>query len=673
MEKRQLINAATGPSRTSVLSSSCSAFLLPSNGIITLNSSTTITLNSDAIYQPLCTESSDVIVSQPVLTTDDHFRDPFYASILPGCYALAATTVIAYLLVILLLITPETFLHNGVLILGRRGFINGPSSSDSGIGIGGRPWLQKVAVLTVAISLTIASANTFKIAEAQYVIGYLDAQALQKTLEDGVELKIIRVVSDTFLWLAQAQTLIRLFPRHREKIIIKWTAFALITLDELFSTLNAFAYKGSSRPRSFVDAVPALAYLFQLALSLLYAASVIYYSMTKKKFAFHHPHMKNICLLALLSLLSVLVPVVFFVTDISKPDLAVWGDYVRWVGAAAASVVVWEWVERIEALERNDKKDDVLGREIFDGDEMIDINPSTGSTQDDGSATASKRISNNSGNNHGRNESSFAKRWPYIWGIFNRLRTRSRLDIESGTAPSQPKCQDRHASLWPTRPLPVANSVSRTWLLSAKSTINSTSENPASKATQIDNIPETDLLQPVSKEVPTKPNSSEVINYKISNAAKGTMAQDANSMNPLYSCDSLDETNHNIFKEQKFVKEISNPKNENNELIRDHSTSLKWELRTRIEDIASSQLRRFRIQEPRCSISARMLPKTVIPAPPRRINYTVALNENEEPDRNVTPSKIDLFLCSPTTNSLTHGSSISDQSDQNKHCNSKNS
>jgi len=64
---------------------------------------------------------------------------------------------------------------------------------------------------------------------------------------------------------------------------------------------------------------------------------------------------------------------VFFVLDISKPDVAGWGDYVRWVGAAAASVVVWEWVERIEALERNDKKDGVLGREIFDGDEMLEV------------------------------------------------------------------------------------------------------------------------------------------------------------------------------------------------------------------------------------------------------------------------------------------------------------
>lgn len=86
--------------------------------------------------------------------------------------------------------------------------------------------------------------------------------------------------------------------------------------------------------------------------------------------------MRNVCLVALVSYVSILIPVVFFVLDISLPRLAGWGEYIRWVGAAAASVVVWEWVERIEALERDERKDGILGREIFDGDEMLDVTPS---------------------------------------------------------------------------------------------------------------------------------------------------------------------------------------------------------------------------------------------------------------------------------------------------------
>jgi hypothetical protein len=237
--------------------------------------------------------------------------------------------------------------------------------------------LQKVAAILVAISLTIATVDSFKVAERQYNYGFSDAEALSEEVIDGLEIRIVRVISSTFLWLAQVQTLIRLFPRHKEKVMIKWAGFALIVLDTTFSILENFWVRNSStRPRLYDDAIPALSYLFELSLNLLYAAWVIFYSISKHRYAFFHPKMRNICLVALLSLCAILIPVVFFVLDIARPEIAGWGTYIRWVGSAAASVVVWEWVERIEALERDETKDGILGREVFDGDEMLEVTPS---------------------------------------------------------------------------------------------------------------------------------------------------------------------------------------------------------------------------------------------------------------------------------------------------------
>ncbi|KAG6000912.1 hypothetical protein E4U21_004883 [Claviceps maximensis] len=304
-----------------------------------------------------------------------NYRDPFYASTFPVCYALAATTVTAYMLLIMLFMTPRSFLDGGVVYLGRRsGFTH---SSSGGENIGGRPWLQKVAALTVAVSLTIATYDTFKIAALQYSYGVQNAASMQSEVMGSMELRVTRLVSNFFLWLAQAQTLIRLFPRHREKVIIKWVAFALITLDLIFSAINSFkrGESGASGPNpaagSFDHPIPALSYMFQLLLGVLYAAWVIYYSLMKKRYAFYHHLMRNMCVLAMISLTSILIPVVFFILDISRPKFAGWGDYVRWVGAAAASVIVWEWVERIEALEREEKKGGILGREVLDGDDDV--------------------------------------------------------------------------------------------------------------------------------------------------------------------------------------------------------------------------------------------------------------------------------------------------------------
>jgi PalH/RIM21 len=276
----------------------------------------------------------------------------------------------------MLLITPRTFfiggVGGGVGLLSRRGIISGSQGGASIIGVGSRPWLQKVAALTVAISLTIATADTFSVAQRQYALGIENADDLRVEVANSVQIKVSRVISDIFLWLAQVQTLIRLFPRHKEKVLIKWIGFALIVLDTTFSCLNSFSPLASPQQTKLSAAIPALSSLFQLALSLLYASWVLYYVWCKRRYAFYHALMWNVSIVAILSIVAIATPVVFFITDLANPSIAGWGDYFRWVGAAGASVIVWEWVERIEALEREEKKDGILGTEVFDGDDSDD-------------------------------------------------------------------------------------------------------------------------------------------------------------------------------------------------------------------------------------------------------------------------------------------------------------
>lgn len=381
---RRQIWAHPGP--TNAVPKHCAPFRLPAGGSLHLvGGENILTLSENAIFNPACLDEQasspdhSHIFETATLVIDA--RHPFYSSTSPLVYAIAASTVVSYMLVIMLFITPRTLFAGGGGgggFLAQRGMISGAAASSSVLGIGSRPWLQKVAALTVAISLTIATADTFKILEEQYHAGYEEVAALTDLVFEGLDIRIVRVISDTCLWLAQVQTLIRLFPRQKEKVIIKWIGFSLILLDTIFTILNYFVVgKGTTRPRKFVDAIPALNYLFALALSLLYAAWVIYYALCKRRYAFYHRNMRNIILVAILSLAAIHVPVVFFVVDIAQPNVAGWGNYVRWVGAAAASVVVWEWVERIEALERDENKDGILGQEIFAGDEMLEVTPST--------------------------------------------------------------------------------------------------------------------------------------------------------------------------------------------------------------------------------------------------------------------------------------------------------
>lgn len=239
-------------------------------------------------------------------------------------------------------------------------------------GLGSKPWLQKVAVFLVACGLTVASVDTFRV--AGFMDGYeiINASDIRDRVSGSLEVRIVRVISGVFVWLAQVQTLMRLFPRRKEKLIIKWFGFSLILCDLIFNCLNNFL--GSAPPEGspthYQDAIPALSYLFQLAISLLYMAWVSYYVATKKQYAFFIPDQLNMLVIAILAMISVAIPVAFFVADISVPKVAGWGDFLRWVGSAAASILVWEWVDRIEAVEREAKRDGILGREVFDEDEL---------------------------------------------------------------------------------------------------------------------------------------------------------------------------------------------------------------------------------------------------------------------------------------------------------------
>ena len=686
MEPRQLFRDMTAqPTPTPLVGTNgreCSPVNLP-EGIIALPNGEVVTLTAAAAFKPMCTLTSPPAIiannggpvdkeSLPdeLAAGDDalhysDFRDPFYASTFPQCYALAATTIVAYTLVIMLLITPRSFLDGGVVVLGRKGFTNG----GGGTSIGGRPWLQKVAALTVAISLTIATSATFREAEDQYRDGYQNAKYLQDKVLGGNELKIIRIISNTFLWLAQAQTLIRLFPRQREKVIIKWTAFSLITLDVIFQCLNSFRYEGqdATRPRSFTEAVPALSYLFALALGVLYAAWVIYYALMKKRYAFYHPQMKNICLVAVLSLLAILVPVVFFILDISKPEFTGWGDYVRWVGAAAASVIVWEWVERIEALEREEKKDGILGREVFDGDEMLEITPSElswprrrkkgpgdpdtesgTSGRDDGSTTVQ------------------GTRWPSVTSITSRYRAQSRS--RKADKPTEP--QDTRSTnhdridrirfvqppLWPARPPPAVTPVSRADTASAASTIYAVRYHPLTETTSRSTPPPTqdpghfgrsdsaassdhgddDTL---SVEPPDQPQI--VSRGPRETQETGGTHQEQETQTPgnrwrlLGRGISLprlgrSDRNSDSEKEQQVVvvRPPPVPLSPDGEKARPEEPSARWDIRTRLEEFVVTQAERLR-ERIKPTPDTDSLPVTVIPAPPRRGAALAQLRENE--------------------------------------------
>lgn len=638
---RQLWNL---PSSTVTLHPHCTPVTLPSNGVLQLADSV-ITLTTNVVFQPQCTTelSGDAV---PIT----HLRDPFYASTIPMVYVIAATTVIAWVLVVMLIIASRTAYMGGSsaapAFSNGHGIIGGANGGTSGLlGAGSRPWLQKVAALAVAISLTIATADTLEVAQRQYGSGIMDAPALRREVLGSLEIRVTRVVSDVFLWLAQVQTLVRLFPRHKEKVLIKWIGFVLITFDSIFSCLNSFLVNGEAKGRNFVDAIPALSYLFELALGLLYAAWVIYWSITKRRYAYYHRKMRNISLIALLSLTALLTPVVFFITDVSNQDVAGWGDYFRWVGAAAASVVVWEWVERTEALERDDKKDGILGREVFDGDEMLDVVPSNG---EDAAWTQSRNLRRNfrrhrrnddgpaGGNGTNMMESSLGnvtqrfrskhQQSPQHYPLGRAHTVSAPLDDEEGQTASHTILETEQPAIigGPTPPAPVASPINRGDTTSAGSTVYVVRYHPVA-----------DVPQPIRR--------------RVANDCDERPKANGNLERTLLECD--EDQNEEPHRANNSWHAVSNPfkrkrSSPPQEIQRARTDGVmtqraitpahdfsKWDLKSRLGVLAAETGDRIRDRRAIRTQQADSTPITIIPAQPRggRFWTPPALSENDVP------------------------------------------
>ncbi|KFA67443.1 hypothetical protein S40285_00165 [Stachybotrys chlorohalonatus IBT 40285] len=644
----------------------CTTTILPANGVLTFGDGAgTMVLQHAAVFLAPCVatlaprqDEFDYANGESSLTQHDsndspqfsNFHDPFFASTFPICYALAATTITAYMLVIMLFITPRSFLDGGMVTLSRRSFTN---SSSGGISIGGRPWLQKVAALTVAISLTLATADTFQIAEEQYSWGAQNAQVLQMEVLGSTELKVIRLISDTFLWLAQAQTLIRLFPRQKEKIIIKWAAFALITLDVIFSAITIFRYSDNgvnvTNPRNFVAPVPALSYLFQLTLGVLYAAWVVYYAIMKKRYAFYHPLMKNICLVAIISLCSIIIPIVFFVLDISKPQFTGWGDYVRWVGAAAASVVVWEWVERIEALEREEKKDGILGRQVFDGDETLEVDASDSAWFKNRKNTKDEPDDSSAG---GRQPGFHG--WPGVSAIAEQYRGRANGNDASGGNEQRTARQVGdmiRPPIWPSRPAPAVTPISRTDTASAASTVyavryqapsDSTARTP-DPPTQHQNLELSRQASiPLSHQTGEEATSTNGPSFQSTQSTQNVhivaptpqraVDLEANAPAPtrrtaIQISSTLPRGTQEPSASPEAPSQSQEPRPQWPRRARD--VPGRWDVRGRLEEFAANQADKIR-EKLRPTTDTESLPVTVIPAPERRGTALQQVLEEEE-------------------------------------------
>ncbi|CCC67551.1 hypothetical protein NCAS_0A09930 [Naumovozyma castellii] len=226
--------------------------------------------------------------------------------------------------------------------------------------------LLKFGALIASINLTIFVIRALKKLSWEHKSkGIVTTYYIMKLFTEDPTFIVLDFLSILIFQLCQVGIVIRLFERTQEKRIIFLVGVLLALLNNILWVIPELAMTTGKVYEAW-DILPPFVYLFRIVIVASYACIVVSFIIKKRNFCFRTAQMT---LLTLLTVLTVLLLPGFFVADISDiwiEDLAEIFTTTCYVGS---TVIVWEWLERLSVVQRNDRAQSVLGRPIFEDEE----------------------------------------------------------------------------------------------------------------------------------------------------------------------------------------------------------------------------------------------------------------------------------------------------------------
>jgi hypothetical protein len=226
---------------------------------------------------------------------------------------------------------------------------------------------QMLATGFVAASLTAILSDVTQTLKEQYANGYLDAYALRMEVFGTTWVKALTLVNGFVLMFAHIQVVLRLFNRSREKLIIEVVGLLLTGLNIIFWCLAVF-----TRPigvNVIATKFGIVAMTFKMLTESAYCLAVLIFSIRKRRYAYTHQTYS----IAILSVITLLSPI-FVLSFVILPWASSWATSATVVMNTAASVVVWDWIDSIEAQEKKEQKSGVMGRQIYEPEVAAQFN-----------------------------------------------------------------------------------------------------------------------------------------------------------------------------------------------------------------------------------------------------------------------------------------------------------
>lgn len=228
-------------------------------------------------------------------------------------------------------------------------------------------WLLRLGSLLASINLIILIVRAIVLLNAQHQIGISDGEKLLDDLQSNEVFNVIDFVFVLVAQFAQVQIIIRLFSRVKEKRVSFILGGTLSICAQVIWGVSTFS-KFDQTKDSDISILPAFTYLLRIALATMYSGLIIIYAVGKRNYIFQ----RSIILLTMLTFLVINLQVAFFITDISNIWVSELSEIFNTTIYVSVTVIPWEWINRVHALERHEQREGVLGRPVYE-DEYKDI------------------------------------------------------------------------------------------------------------------------------------------------------------------------------------------------------------------------------------------------------------------------------------------------------------
>lgn len=228
-------------------------------------------------------------------------------------------------------------------------------------------WLLRVSSFLGSVNLIILFSRGIVELSRQHDLGYASGEELLDELQDDSVFGSIDFVVVLVAQFAQVQVIMRLFNRVKEKRAGFILGGTLLISAQVIWGVSSFS-NFDQTVDSDISILPAFTYLLRIALSMMYCGLIIIYGVGKRRFIFH----KDIVLLTILTFLTINFQFAFFVADIADLWVSELSEVFNTTIYISVTVIPWEWINRLHALERRQQTEGILGRPIYE-EEYHDI------------------------------------------------------------------------------------------------------------------------------------------------------------------------------------------------------------------------------------------------------------------------------------------------------------